>query len=335
MSVYGSFTLVKYIMSGEHIYTMSETVDAVELLQEALKSGSWNMDFNEKAEIVSVYWSPVFRRMVGYKDTTDFPDTLDSFINILYEEDRDRVVNHYWNSVKDYTNRCAYDIEYRIYTKNRGIRWFHAAGRVARRDDGSPIYIVGFFIDIDDQKKSEERIAAANKERDDQLAVLNSVAKMYYSMHLIDLKNDTYREYATNKNLVPFLNDTTRAREQMQITMENVVVPQYLNSVLAFTDLNTLPERMKDKQSLSAEFVGVHAGWFLATFSTIDSDSEGYPLRVMFTVQIIDDRKKREEYLYLRSMTDDLTALYNRRAYDEELENSGYLDWSKGEQDYD
>lgn len=33
-------------------------------------------------------------------------------------------------------------MEYRLLTRNAGWRWFHAAGRLSRRPDGSPITFV-------------------------------------------------------------------------------------------------------------------------------------------------------------------------------------------------
>ena len=126
-------------------YDEADMVNEVELLQEALGSGAWNMTFDQNGELTSVNWSQVFRRMIGYKDESDFPNKLSSFIDRLHDDDRERVVNLYWNAVKDYTDRTVYDTEYKFLTNNRGYRWFHAAGRSARREDGSPISIVGFF----------------------------------------------------------------------------------------------------------------------------------------------------------------------------------------------
>ena len=43
-------------------------------------------------------------------------------------------------------------------------------------------------------------------------------------------------------------------------------------------------------------------------------------LKVIFTIQNIDDEKRREEHLLRIALTDELTRLYNRRSYDEDIE---------------
>lgn len=301
-------------------YNESEMVNEVELLQEALGSGAWNMTFDQNGEMTSVKWSQVFRRMIGYKDESDFPNEFSSFEDRLHPDDRERVVNQYWNAVKDYTNRTIYDTEYKFLTHNRGYRWFHAAGRIARREDGSPISIVGFFIDIDDKKKLEENLKAADAVKSEQLRILKSLADMYYSMHLINLKTGTITEYSSGGELKEFLDKKISAPEKMRLIMENVIVPQYRDSALEFTDLTTISERMRGIKTLSSEFIGQHTGWFIANFIAVETDNDGCPTVVLFSTQVIDERKQQEQVLFLRSVTDDMTGFLNRRAYEAQLE---------------
>ncbi len=301
-------------------YNESEMVNEVDLLQEALGSGAWNMTFNQNGEMTSVKWSQVFRRMIGYKDESDFPNEFSSFEDRLHPDDRERVVNQYWNAVKDYTNRTIYDTEYKFLTHNRGYRWFHAAGRIARREDGSPISIVGFFIDIDDKKKLEENLKAADAVKSEQLRILKSLADMYYSMHLINLKTGTITEYSSGGELKEFLDKKISAPEKMRLIMENVIVPQYRDSALEFTDLTTISERMRGIKTLSSEFIGQHTGWFIANFIAVETDNDGCPTVVLFSTQVIDERKQQEQVLFLRSVTDDMTGFLNRRAYEAQLE---------------
>ncbi len=301
-------------------YNESEMVNEVDLLQEALGSGAWNMTFNQNGEMTSVKWSQVFRRMIGYKDESDFPNEFSSFEDRLHPDDRERVVNQYWNAVKDYTNRTIYDTEYKFLTHNRGYRWFHAAGRIARREDGSPISIVGFFIDIDDKKKLEENLKAADAVKSEQLRILKSLADMYYSMHLINLKTGTITEYSSGGELKEFLDKKISAPEKMRLIMENVIVPQYRDSALEFTDLTTISERMRGIKTLSSEFIGQHTGWFIANFISVETDNDGCPTVVLFSTQVIDERKQQEQVLFLRSVTDDMTGFLNRRAYEAQLE---------------
>ena len=143
---------------------------AMENIQAALGSGPWSMDFNEQGEIVSCIWTDMFRKMLGYKSEADFPNRLESWSDLLHEEDKAYVMKEYWDTVKDYTGGKTYDVKYRLLTKNAGWRWFHAAGRLSRREDGSPVTFVGFFIDIDDEKRMEAQLEAQRADLEDALA---------------------------------------------------------------------------------------------------------------------------------------------------------------------
>ena len=93
---------------------------AMENIQAALGSGPWSMDFNERAEIVSCIWTDMFRKMLGYKSEEDFPNRLESWSDLLHEEDKAYVMKEYWDTVRDYSGEKTYDVRYRLLTKNAG-----------------------------------------------------------------------------------------------------------------------------------------------------------------------------------------------------------------------
>ena len=95
---------------------------------------------------------------------------LESWSDLLHEEDKPHVMREYWDPVRDLSGVKTYNVEYRMLTKNRGWRWFHAAGRLARRDDGSPVVFFGLFVDIDEQKKMEEQLQRQTAELQEALA---------------------------------------------------------------------------------------------------------------------------------------------------------------------
>lgn len=143
---------------------------AMDNIHDAMGSGLWTMEFDEKAQMISCTWSEVFRKMVGYESEEEFPNRLESWSDLLHEEDKERVTKEYWDTVYDYTGEKTYNVEYRLCTRHAGWRWFHAAGRLSRRDDGSPISFVGLFVDIDDEKKMEQRLEQQKIDLQDALA---------------------------------------------------------------------------------------------------------------------------------------------------------------------
>ncbi|MEY8338785.1 response regulator [Lachnospiraceae bacterium 62-35] len=150
---------------------------AMENIHTAMGSGLWSMEFNENAEMISCTWTDVFRNMLGYESEKDFPNKLESWSDLLHTEDKERIIKEYWDTVRDYTGEKTYNVIYRLLTKHAGWRWFHAAGRLSRREDGSPITFVGLFVDIDDEKKMEEKLEQQKIDLQDALAAAQHANK--------------------------------------------------------------------------------------------------------------------------------------------------------------
>ena len=124
----------------------------IRVMHEALGSGMWGMEFDETGKMVSVEWSQEFRKMLGYKDENDFPNKLESWSDLLHPDDKAAVLKEYRDTIADYSGQKNYDVEYRLKSKNGEWRWFHAIGRLLRREDGTPLSYVGMFVDINDRK---------------------------------------------------------------------------------------------------------------------------------------------------------------------------------------
>ncbi len=150
---------------------------AMDNIHGAMGSGLWSMEFNEKAQLISCTWTDVFRKMIGYDSEEEFPNKLESWSSLLHMEDKERIIKEYWDTVMDYSGEKTYDVEYRLLTRHAGWRWFHAAGRLSRREDGSPITFVGLFVDIDDEKKLEEQLRKQQIDLQDALAAAQHANK--------------------------------------------------------------------------------------------------------------------------------------------------------------
>ena len=159
---------------------------SLKILHEMLHSGMWAMDFNERGEMTDVFWSGEFRRMLGYESEEDFPNVLESWSSLLPEDDRERVLKEYNDTISDYSGRKTYDVEYRLLTKDRGWRWFHAVGRPSRRKDGSPVTCVGLFVDITDRKEMRRELDEQRVRLEDALEQAQSAshAKTAFLMNM-------------------------------------------------------------------------------------------------------------------------------------------------------
>ncbi len=137
--------------------------ETIQVMHRALNSGMWGMEFDKHGKMTSVHWSQEFRNMIGFHDTTDFPDTLEAWSSRLHKEDFQRVLKEFNDTINDYTDKKTYDVEYRMRVCSGKWRWFHAIGRLIRRPDGTPKSYIGMFVDITKSKEQEMQLIDALK----------------------------------------------------------------------------------------------------------------------------------------------------------------------------
>ena len=73
---------------------IKEQAETNRLLTDLTQAGSWAISFAPDGSVDSVQWGDGFRRLMGYKDQSDFPNELESFMRGIYPEDRDAFLDH-------------------------------------------------------------------------------------------------------------------------------------------------------------------------------------------------------------------------------------------------
>lgn len=210
---------------------------ALRMVNEILSSGMWSMEFNRLGELVSVNWSEEYRIMLGYHDETDFPNVLESWSDLIHEEDKEYVMKEFYDTIADYTGKKSYSVEYRMLTKDQGWRWFRTAGKLSRREDGSPGIYVGIFVDITRQKLTDETLNAQRKLLEDALQQAQQ-AKQARSIFLHNMSH----ELRNPMNAVTGF--TTLAKKHID---NKIQAAKYLDKVMsAANDLQVLIDNLLD-----------------------------------------------------------------------------------------
>ena len=210
---------------------------ALRMVNEILSSGMWSMEFNRLGEMVSVNWSEEFRAMLGYHDEADFPDVLESWSNLIHEEDKEYVLKEFYDTIADYKGKKSYSVEYRMLTQDQGWRWFWTAGKLSRREDGSPVIYVGIFVDITRQKLTDEALNAQRKLLEDALQQAQQ-AKQARSIFLHNMSH----ELRNPMNAVTGF--TTLAKKHIDNKQQ---AAKYLDKVMsAANDLQVLIDNLLD-----------------------------------------------------------------------------------------
>ena len=232
---------------------------AMDNIHTAMGSGLWSMEFNEKAEITSCTWSDVFRRMVGYESEEEFPNRIESWINLLYEEDKDQIIQEYWDTVMDYTGEKTYDVEYRLHTGKAGLRWFHAAGRLSRREDGSPINFTGLFVDIDDEKKMEEQLERQKIDLEDALAAAqhaNRAKTTFLNNMSHDIRTPMNAIIGFTSLAAAHIDNTEKVKDYLaKITTSSNHLLSLINDVLDMSRIESGKVKIEEKEASLPEIM--------------------------------------------------------------------------------
>ena len=164
------------------------------------------------------------------------------------------------------------------------------------------------------------QIKKNDSEMNEQIDILNSLVEIYDNVNLIDFIESTemsLRDPNQQKIIIDMSKQTHTAMNQR---IKKKVMPDMLDSFLKFTDITTVRTRLSGKKIISADFIDMIEGWFRAQYVTVEATVDGIPDIVIYTTRNVDEEKRREEHLIRLSLTDELTRLYNRRCFEEDLD---------------
>ncbi len=205
---------------------------------------------------------------------------------------------------------------------DKGERYVRCGG-TAKKVEGGYIFS-GYHYDVDkivrDEQKQTALLNAASASKREYYSVLDSLCDIYQCMYVIDLKGDHVYEYGARCRGKGTELHSTGTIEMMNALMTEVASESCRAEALEFADLATLPSRLGDKPYIVRQLFGHKQGWFIASFIAMERDPEGMATKVLFIMRSNDAEKKQEQRLVAKLQTDELTGLYNRYAYEEDLE---------------
>ena len=175
--------------------------------------------------------------------------------------------------------------------------------------------ITGYFYALIDKyhqvKEHEEKMRS-------HMEILDSMAEIYDNVNLVDFKKMTEMSLRGKEYKKIDLDFSSQIQTAMNQRISEEIKPDQKEDFVNFTNITTVQARLHGKKSIYGEFVNRITGWFRAQYITVEADEDGVPTTVIYTIQNIDNDKRREEHLIRISFTDELTRLYNRRCYEED-----------------
>ena len=170
-----------WILSA-HIDEMQENL---QLVSQVISSGFWSVECDQHGNPTDVFFSHEFRKMLGYHDILDFPNSLEVWEAGVHPGDIEMVDRAFYDAFQDRTNETKYDVEYRMRLADGSYQWFKDKGEVSRRADGTAFRMAGIFINIDKEKKAQQYTQRVD-------AFHRAYAKANLCEYYVDLKENSF-----------------------------------------------------------------------------------------------------------------------------------------------
>ncbi len=154
----------------------------------------------------------------------------------------------------------------------------------------------------------------------EQLAVVDSMSKFYIYIYSFDLVTEMYREiYVDEAHVHTIMGNTGNISISVKDMCRMLVKPEYISGMVEFTEISTMGHRLQDKKYITYQYEGINTGWLEAILFPGQVDENGTLTKVIFAVRDINYEKNKESQLIYNSYVDDLTQLYNRKMYNENM----------------
>lgn len=283
---------------------------SMNLIYEVIRAGFYSINYDDNGDIAETLWSDVLRGMLGYESEEDFPNEIESCTDLLHGEDRDAVVKLLDKAAKDKTGKTNFDIEFRLFTRNQGYKWFLGSGRINRRPDGSPISMVGLLKDIDESKKVEEKMA-------EQLEIVKALSRDFLNVYKVNVELRTAEAIKIEGYQIKGVkSDAGQVYPYDALLRQYVrerVYPEDQATMLEMLALDVVTTQLKKKKTYSSGYRIIENGEIhYFQFMYLKMPNTDYIIAGFKNVDEIVEAAKERESLLVLSETDMMTGLLNR-----------------------
>ena len=143
---------------------IEEQAATIRLLTDLTMAGSWVINYAPDGSLASVQWGDGFRRLMGYRDQSDFPNEMESFVRGIYPEDADAAIGAMTAGAFDENIMSTTGYDFRFCRKDGSVRWFRSKGILSRDPEGRPLQYRGVTIDITQAKEHDALYTALRNE---------------------------------------------------------------------------------------------------------------------------------------------------------------------------
>ncbi len=151
------------------------------------------------------------------------------------------------------------------------------------------------ITNIIDRKNIIEKETKQKEALQNHLNIIQSMGHIYSASYYVDLEHNSFIELLGEQSLDEMIGSAGNARDSIKHVNEHLIQPEYTDVMREFLDLDTIDERLKEKQVITCEFKGITTDWNQAYIIAGDRDEHGKLKHIFFAFRTIHDEKEKEE----------------------------------------
>ena len=157
-------------------------------------------------------------------------------------------------------------------------------------DEGITAIALARIIDDEAERDRLNEMAVA------QANVIGAISTLYVAIVETDLATGSVRVVKGGERAETALGEQSAENHSRNVMalLANFAVPEQLDEVREFMNLETLPQRLEGKDSVSIEFASVYGRHYQGRFIASRRDESGNPTAVLFVARDITWEKERE-----------------------------------------
>lgn len=285
-------------MSSENMYVLKKLfTEYVSLYRLELNSG--------KYEILRLVENTNAKQLVGeeHRIFADYDEFTRRYAEAFIQEaEQEEFLD--WHKCENLKKRLQEreSLTYYYHSVSKdGKDSYYEAYAVKEKADGENYYIFLGYRNVDSilykEKAIQEQLQEALDEAKLSNEIIDAIARSYQYISRIDISKNWFEEIANRAAENMNYKKSGEVISGNRNVCRKFVAEEYQEAVLKFTDITTLPVRMKNEETIAMEYQMKDGNWHKLRFIEKKRDKDGNLTHVLCAIRSISDVKKKEQEL--------------------------------------
>lgn len=114
--------------------------------------------------------------------------------------------------------------------------------------------------------------------------IISAIGKIYWLIYRLDIPSGTFEKIAVEGDTHKLTGENGITAKRFPEACKENIAPEYLDEMLKFIDMDTLSDRLSDREEISHEYKTLTGNWHTARFIVQKRDSSGKVIKALYTL---------------------------------------------------